>query len=92
MAYTIEANNKIYIVDPHAAQRMLQRGILENWVIQTLENGDVITQTNGRDRYELQMWIDDWDEMIIIQVIVDEDVLLIISVIDDSLPKEDELT
>jgi hypothetical protein len=91
MAYTIEANSKSYTVDPHAAQRMLQRGILEEWVVQTLENGDVTTQSNGRDRYELQMWIDEWDELIIIQVIVDEDVLLIISVIDDSLPKEDEI-
>ena len=89
MAYEIRANNKIYTVDPHAAQRMLQRGISEAWVIETLEYGDVTTQANGRDRYELQKWDDAWEETVIIQVIVEEQKLLIVIVIDDTL-SEDE--
>jgi len=59
MAYTIVANNKTYTVDPHAAQRMLQRGISEEWVIETLESRAVTTQPNGRDCYELQKWVDE---------------------------------
>jgi hypothetical protein len=89
MAYTIIANNKVYTVDPHAAQRMLQRGISEAWVIETLEQGDVTTQPNGRDRYELQKWDDEWEETVIIQVIVEEQNLLIVTVIDDTLPTDE---
>ena len=86
--YTITANNKTYIVLEHAARRMLQRDIKEEWVVETLENGDVTEQPNGRDSYELQKWIEDYQEWIIIQVIVNEDRLIIVSVIDDTEDKE----
>jgi hypothetical protein len=85
--YTITANNKTYTVDPHAAIRMIQRGIEESWVIETLENGTITEQANGRDSYEFQKWIEDWDETIIIQVIVEEDILLIVTVIDSTVDK-----
>ncbi|MDQ7027514.1 MAG: DUF4258 domain-containing protein [Anaerolineae bacterium] len=85
MAYTITANNKTYTVDPHAAQRMLQCGISEAWVIETLETGAMTTQANNRDRYELQKWDDEWEETVIIQVIVEEANLLVVTVIDDTL-------
>jgi hypothetical protein len=68
---------------------MLQRGISEAWVIETLEQGDVTTQSNGRDRYELQKWDDEWEETVIIQVIVEEQNLLIVTVIDDTLPTDE---
>lgn len=84
--YTIIANNKTYRVSNHAAYRMIERNIHEEWLIETLEQGDMTTQVNGRDKYEFQKWIEDWQEWLILQVIVREDVLLIITVIDDTEP------
>lgn len=87
--YTIRANNKTYRVGDHAAYRMIQRNIQEEWLIETLEQGDMTSQANERDKYELQKWIDDWQEWLILQVIVKEDVLLIITVIDDTIPLDE---
>lgn len=87
--YTIEANNKVYTVLPHAAQRMIERAIDEAWVIETLEQGDMTEQGNGRYSYEFQKFVEDWQEIIIIQVITNEDELLIITIIDSTEEKED---
>jgi len=81
MAYIIRASNKDYIVSPHAAARMLQRGISEALVILTLENGTISEQPHGTDLFEYSVYDDTWEETITIQVIVDENDQIIVTVI-----------
>ena len=66
MAYIIRASNKDYIVSPHAAARMLQRGISEALVILTLENGTISEQPHGTDLFEYSVYDDTWEETITI--------------------------
>jgi hypothetical protein len=81
VVYELTANNKRYTIIEHAAERMLQRGITDEMVIDTMENGDVITQPNGRDRYEKEIDLPDGSYMIV-QVIVEENEKEIITIID----------
>lgn len=84
MAYIIKANNKDYVVSPHAAMRMLQRGIPESLVILTLENGTITEQSHGTDLFEYSVYDDTWEETITIQVVVDENNQIIVTVIDQT--------
>lgn len=81
MAYMIKASNKEYLITQHAASRMLQRGISEAWVILTLENGTITEQPHGTDMFEYSIYDDRWAETIIIQVVVDENNRIIVTVI-----------
>ncbi|MDX2139256.1 MAG: DUF4258 domain-containing protein [Chloroflexota bacterium] len=87
MDYIIHANNKDYIVTYHAAKRMFQRFIDEQLVIETLEQGDLIEQSHGTDLYEYA--IDIGDKVLILQVTVDEQERTIVSVIDDTVAKDE---
>jgi hypothetical protein len=84
MAYIIKASNKDYIVSPHAAARMLQRGISEELVILTLENGTITVQSHGTYLFEYSLYDDAWEEMITIQVVVDENNQIIVTVVDQT--------
>lgn len=86
---SISANNKTYVISEHAAQRMLWRNISEAWVIETLEHGDMMTQPHGTDLYEYQIENDEYNLTIIVQVVVNESRLLIVSVIDDTEPQSE---
>lgn len=87
--YVIRANNKDYVVSEHAQQRMLWRGITEIWVIKTLEQGTITSQPHNIDLYECQILDEEYDQLLIVQVVVNEDQLIIVSVIDDTLPKDE---
>lgn len=87
VAYIITANNKDYLVSPHAATRMLQRGISEALVILTLENGTITEQPHGTDLFEYSVYDEMWEETITIQVVVDENNQIIVTVIN---PTEEE--
>ncbi len=80
MAYIIRASNKDYLVSPHAAARMLQRGITEAQIILTLENGTIIEQSHGTDLFEYSIYDDRWEETITIHVVVDENNQIIVTV------------
>jgi hypothetical protein len=82
MSYTIHANQKDYEVTPHAANRMLERGITEEMVINTLENGEITEQEHGTDLYEYQSYDLEWDDIVIVRVVVDEEDQIIVTVID----------
>lgn len=84
MAFIIRANNKDYLVSDHAAQRMLQRFITEEMIVETLENGTLIEQSQGTDLYEHQIYDDILESVIIVLVIVDEIAQIIVTVIDDT--------
>lgn len=81
MAYIIRAGNRDYLVSPHAASRMLQRGISEEWVILTLENGTITEQSHKTELFEYSFYDDLWEETITIQVVVDEHNQIIVTVI-----------
>ena len=81
MAYIIRASNKDYLVSPHAAARMLQRGITEAQIIQTLENGTITEQEHGTDLFEYSVYDEAWQETITLQVVVDENNQIIVTVI-----------
>lgn len=87
MTFPLIANRKTYTVSDHAAERMIQRFISEPMIVETLEHGAVIEQEHGIDLYEHQ--IDDGDEWLIIQVAVDEEKRVIVTVIDGSQPKSE---
>ena len=82
MLYTIRANHKVYEVSEHAVERMNERGISEEMVITTLEHGTLFLQYHGVDRYEKE-FVDE-DSVRIIQVAVNENYRIVVSVIDDS--------
>jgi hypothetical protein len=82
MTFIIRANNKDYIVSSHAAERMMQRFITEEMVIQTLENGTLTQQARGTDLYEHQIFDETLEEYVIVRVAVDEEAHLIVTVID----------
>jgi len=84
LAFIILANQKNYTVTDHAALRMMQRGISEQMIINVLEHGSVTTQPHENDLYEHQIYVEEWGEMLIIQVVVDEDNREIRTVIDDT--------
>lgn len=67
---------------------MLERGIPEEWVVETLQNGSVRTQSHGRDRYEHQIYDDIIEAMILVTVVVDEADRIIITVIDETHSKD----
>ena len=76
-------------MSPHAANRMLMRGITEEMVIETLENGTVNSEAHGPDKYEHQLFVEDWSVYVIVQVVVNEEKLLIVTVIDDTEGKRE---
>jgi len=82
--YIIHANNKAYTVSPHAAMRMVQRFIVEEMIIETLQNGTVIEQAQGNDLYEHQIYDDTLEAFIVVHVVVDEETRTIVTVIDDT--------
>jgi len=88
MAYIIRASNKDYIVSPHAASRMLQRGITEAQIILTLENGTITEQSHGNDLFEYSVYDEGWQETVIIQVVVDENNQIIVTVISQTTEEE----
>jgi len=63
---------------------MLERFISDELVIKTLENGHITEQPHGRDLYEHQIYDQILEIMVIVQVVVEEDVRIIVSVIDDT--------
>lgn len=87
MAYTIRANNTDYEVRQHAADNMRQRFISEEMVIKTLEKGELTEQAHGHDLYEFQYFDEDFQSVVIIQVVVNPAEKAIITVIDDTQPK-----
>lgn len=80
MNYEITANDKIYVVHPHAINRMRRRGISEEMVIETMEVGSSWQQLNGRDVYEKEFYDEDVGEAYFVRVVVEEEMLLIVSV------------
>jgi hypothetical protein len=80
MTYEITANNKTYIVHPHAINRMRRRGISEEMVVETMETGGNWQQENGRDVYEKEFYDEGVGEAYFVRVVVEEDMLLIVSV------------
>ena len=82
--FIIYANNKAYTVSEHAVRRMVERDIPELWVVETLEEGAVSTQGHGIDLYEHQIEDAMYNQIIIVQVVVNEGQRIIISVIDDT--------
>lgn len=82
MAYVLRANNKDYTVSDHARHRMIERSIPEEMIIATLENGSLIEQPHGNDRYEYQLYDADLEDIILVQVIVDEASRTIVTVMD----------
>ncbi|MCL4249081.1 MAG: DUF4258 domain-containing protein [Anaerolineae bacterium] len=82
MAYILRANNKDYTVSYHALQRMIERSIPEEMIIAALENGSLIEQPHGNDRYEYQLYDEDLEDIVIVQVIVDEASQTIVTVMD----------
>lgn len=63
---------------------MLQRGISETLVILTLENGTISEQPHGTDVYEYTFYESTWEETITVQVIVDENNLIIVTIFVDT--------
>ncbi|MBC8170067.1 MAG: DUF4258 domain-containing protein [Anaerolineae bacterium] len=84
MAFIIRANHKDYTVTYHAAQRMLERYISEEMIIDTLENGELIEQAHGIDLYKLPIYEDILEAMVIVRIAVEETSRTIVSVIDDT--------
>jgi hypothetical protein len=64
---------------------MIQRGLDEEWVIDTMELGTLYQREDGRDVYEYQL--DLGEEIVIIKIVVVEEKRLIVSIIDDTHEK-----
>jgi Domain of unknown function (DUF4258) len=84
--YRITINNILYTVTDYAAQRLIQRHITDSIVITTIEKGDLHIQENGRYRYEHQ--VDSGDNVLVIRVIINPDNNDIVTVYNDTQPKD----
>ena len=89
MTHIIRAHNIDYIVRIHALDNMRERYISDELVIRTLEEGELIDQAHGNDMYELQYFDNDFQEIVVIRVVVNERQWAIITVIDDTRPKSE---
>lgn len=82
MSFPLWINHKRYIVGDHAARRMLERGISDDTIIRTMEEGSVQEQQHKNDLYEHTFYDECLRDTITIRIIVNERLRFIMTVID----------